>query len=471
MKKTRNTVIFLFIVTLLILSSCDTLLPAKEDGLNASGVIEAVEVDVSPEIGGRVAEVFAKEGSQVDLGDILFRLEADSLTAQRVQALAAQRFAQAQLDTSHTTLDSAQAALVAAETGVASARAQYELVLESARIQDQPRRIENWNEDSPQEFSLPVWYFQKEEVISAAEYELEQSKESYDIETANYESIRDLASNADLKAAEERLINAQTAFSIAEDLLDRDIQRDGKEEIESFLEIIHDDAEAELDAAQSAYETMLSDQSFTDVLEARARLAVARERYETALDRLNSLLSGSDARTVKAAEASIAQAEAGVELAQANVSQAASSIAQGEQAVAQAEAGVKIIDLQLGKLEVPAPVAGIIMTRNIEPGELIQPGVAAFTIGRLDQLTIKVYVPENLYGQINLGDPASVQVDSYPGETFSAQVIRIADQAEYTPRNVQTPQDRQTTVFEIELSVDDPLGKLKPGMPADVNFQ
>ena len=212
MKKTRNTIIFLFIVTLLILSSCDTLLPAKEDGLNASGVIEAVEVDVSPEIGGRVAEVFAKEGSQVDLGDILFRLEADSLTAQRVQALAAQRFAQAQLDTSHTTLDSAQAALVAAETGVASARAQYELVLESARIQDQPRRIENWNEDSPQEFSLPVWYFQKEEVISAAEYELEQSKESYDIETANYESIRDLASNADLKAAEERLINAQTAL-------------------------------------------------------------------------------------------------------------------------------------------------------------------------------------------------------------------------------------------------------------------
>jgi HlyD family secretion protein len=471
MKKTSLFIIFLFIITLVILSSCDTLFPAEENGLNASGVIEAVQIDVSPEVGGRVAEVFVNQGTLVEQGDILFRLEPDSLIAQRNQALVAQKFAQAQLDSSHTSLDAAQAALSVAEAGVESARAQYELVLENARFQDQPQRIESWNEEIPGEFSLPTWYFQKEEAIKATEYELEQSKESYDIETANFESIRDLASNADLKAAEERLINAQTAFTIAENLLDRDIQRDGKEEIEDYLKIIHEDAKAELEAAQSAYETMLSDQSFTDVLEARARLAVARERYETAMDHLNLLLTGGDALTVKAAQAGIVQAEAVVEQAQANLAQAASSIAQGEQAVAQAEAGVEIIDLQIDKLEVPAAVSGVIMTRNIEPGEIIQPGTAAFTIGRLDQLTIKVYVPENLYGQINLGDPASVQVDSYPGETFSAQVIRIADQAEYTPRNVQTQEDRQTTVFEIELSVDDPLGKLKPGMPADVNFQ
>ena len=126
---------------------------------------------------------------------------------------------------------------------------------------------------------------------------------------------------------------------------------------------------------------------------------------------------------------------------------------------------------QLSKLEVPTAVSGTVMTRNIEPGEVIQPGMAAFTIGQLDQLTIKVFVPENIYGQINLGDSASVWVDSFPGETFSAKVVRIADQAEYTPRKVQTQEDRQTTVFEITLKVADPSGKLKPGMPADVSFQ
>jgi multidrug resistance efflux pump len=199
-------------------------------------------------------------------------------------------------------------------------------------------------------------------------------------------------------------------------------------------------------------------------------LAVARERYETALDRYNSLLTGSHAKTVRAAQAGITQAEAEVVQAQANLLQAESSIAQGDQAVAQAQVGLEIIDLQIEKLDVTTAVSGTVMTRNIEPGEIIQPGMAAFTIGQLDQLTIKVYVPENIYGQINLGDSASVRVDSFPGETFSAKVIRIADQAEYTPRNVQTQEDRQTTVFEIELSLEDPAGKLKPGMPADVTF-
>ena len=253
--------------------------------------------------------------------------------------------------------------------------------------------------------------------------------------------------------------------------MDRKIDQEGKEDIENYLDIIHDDAEAELEAAQAAYETLISDQSYSDVLEARGRLAVSRERSETALDRLNALLTGGHAKTVKAAEAGIEPAEAAVEQAQANLVYAESSIAQGEQSVAQAQAGIEIIDLQISKLEVPTAVSGTVMTRNIEPGEVIQPGMAAFTIGQLDQLTIKVFVPENIYGQINLGDSASVWVDSFPGETFSAKVIRIADQAEYTPRNVQTQEDRQTTVFEITLKVDDPSGKLKPGMPADVRFQ
>ena len=93
------------------------------------------------------------------------------------------------------------------------------------------------------------------------------------------------------------------------------------------------------------------------------------------------------------------------------------------------------------------------------------------TIGQLDKLSITVYVPEDQYGEIRLGDMALVSVDSFPDELFEAVVTRIADQAEYTPRNVQTEEDRKTTVFAIELSVDNPDWKLKPGMPADVSFE
>ena len=101
----------------------------------------------------------------------------------------------------------------------------------------------------------------------------------------------------------------------------------------------------------------------------------------------------------------------------------------------------------------------------------IPPGVAALSVGQLDSLTVTVFIPENKYGQINLGDLALLTSDSFPGQTFDATVVRIADRAEYTPRNVQTQEERVTTVYEIELVVNDSQGKLKPGMPADVSFQ
>jgi HlyD family secretion protein len=121
-------------------------------------------------------------------------------------------------------------------------------------------------------------------------------------------------------------------------------------------------------------------------------------------------------------------------------------------------------------MSVTAPVDGIVLTRLVEPGEVVAPGATLLTMGPLEQLTITVYIPEDQYGTINLGQVALVNVDSFPGETFEAMVTRIADQAEFTPRNVQTQEDRRTTVFAVELGIDNPDGKLKPGMPADVEF-
>ena len=139
-------------------------------------------------------------------------------------------------------------------------------------------------------------------------------------------------------------------------------------------------------------------------------------------------------------------------------------------AVTQAEASLALIDIQIAKLTITAPADGIILTSSIQPGEIVAPSAAAMTLGRLDNLTITVYVPENLYGELSLGQSASMTVDSSPGETFTATVAQIAEQAEFTPRNVQTVEGRSSTVFAIKLQVQDPAGKLKPGMPADVTF-
>jgi hypothetical protein len=89
----------------------------------------------------------------------------------------------------------------------------------------------------------------------------------------------------------------------------------------------------------------------------------------------------------------------------------------------------------------------------------------------LSGITITVYVPEDRYGQISLGQTAQVSVDSFPGEAFNAEVIHIADEAEFTPRNVQTVEGRSSTVYAIKLKVTDSESKLKIGMPADVVFE
>ncbi len=144
--------------------------------------------------------------------------------------------------------------------------------------------------------------------------------------------------------------------------------------------------------------------------------------------------------------------------------------AQLKAAKAQLEAELDAVDLELEKYIVRAPISGVVITRAIQPGELLLAGIPAMTVGRLDELTLTVYLPEDRYGQVSLGAVAQVEVDSYPSERFEAVVTRIADRAEFTPRNVQTEEDRRTTVYAVELTVQDLTGRLKPGMPADVTF-
>jgi HlyD family secretion protein len=218
----------------------------------------------------------------------------------------------------------------------------------------------------------------------------------------------------------------------------------------------YDNAQTELDNAQRAYNDLLSTQAAEDVLTARAEVSVAQERYYSALDFLRSLQTGDHSPDVTTARDALDQAQASAD--------------QSEKAVAQAEANLNLLDAQLTKLTVYAPMDGVILSRNVEPGEFVQPGATALSMANLNNLTITVYVPEDRYGQIYLDQNANVSVDSFPGQTFKATVSYISDQAEFTPRNVQTVEGRSSTVYAIKLKVIDPQGKLKPGMPADVVF-
>lgn len=475
--RTRQTLVLsiLILIAILALSGCawlDLGLSKDVSGrIQASGVIEAQEVSVSSEIAGKVMAVEVNESDEITQGDLLFRLDPSIINAQHKQALAGLDAARSKQTSAEAALRAARAGLAAAEARQETARLQYHRAVQEARLQESEQRVAAWALNLPGEYQLPAWYFAKEEQRQAAQAELEQAHEAYQLEQEAFHEIRQDQEHEEITAAEERLAEAQAAFDVAQALLDRDVAHEGREELSGYRQSIFDAAEAELEAAQENYNQVLSETEAEDILDARARLAVAQERYQLTQDKVQTFHTGEDSFPVKIAKSALNQARASTRQAQAAVEEAQAGVRGAQKSALQAQSSLDLINLSREKYTVQAPVSGVILTRTIDPGEIVQPGMTALTIGLLDELTVTVYVPEDRYGEISLGDKAQLDVDSFPGQSFDAEVIRIADEAEYTPRNVQTKEERQKTVYAVELQVANAARKLKPGMPTDVTFQ
>lgn len=411
-----------------------------DSALTASGSIEATEILIAPELSGKVIEVLVNQGDMVEAGDVLFRLDDTLLQAQR--------------DVTASALDTAKAASLTADAAAASAQAQYDLILNVALAEQKSNRTINWTETQPSEFDQPTWYFAKPEQVSAAQAEVDAAKSALDATQGKLSAVIEKAASEDFLKAEERLLNARATFQVAEDVLDDSSSAD--QSLRDSAQQAYDDASSELTNAQTAYEDAVTTSGAEDVLTARADLSVAQERYDAAQDRLLALQTGYFSPKVVAAQKVLDQALLAAE--------------QSKSAVQQAESSLKLIDTQISKLTITAPTDGMILTRAVEPGEVIMPGAGLLTMARLSDLTITVYIPEDRYGEISMGQAADVTVDSFPEETFTSTVMYISDKAEFTPRNVQTVEGRKTTVFAIKLMLADAGGKLKPGMPADVLF-
>jgi multidrug resistance efflux pump len=447
----------------------------RDDGkLRASGTIEAVEVNVSPETSGKVKDALVDEGQAVKAGDPILHLDDSLLTAQRVVA--------------QSGITSAENVLLAAQNAYNLAQAQYDATLTSARAQQGAARLTDWFQRGPNVFNQPLWYYSQQEQITAAQAEVDASQKALEQTQANLDQVVKDLNNADFVNAETRLANARVSYQVAKTVRDQSRATGGKVSPEAIdlpslpplaptykikiylakklssengqvitsAQDVLDAAQAELSDAQQAYDDLLDSDAADRVLKVRAAVSVANERHEVALDTLNQLQTGEYSPQVKIASISLEQAKTGLQ--------------QAQDAVNQAQANLALLDTQIKKLTVYAPMDGVVLTRNVEPGEFVQPGAAAITMANLNELTITVYVPEDRYGQIKLGQQATVSVDSFPTETFNATITFISDQAEFTPRNVQTVEGRSATVYAVKLKVSDPDGKLKIGMPADVVF-
>ncbi len=145
-------------------------------------------------------------------------------------------------------------------------------------------------------------------------------------------------------------------------------------------------------------------------------------------------------------------------------------IKMAEHRVEQARAALKVAEERRNDCTLFSPIHGVVLKKNVELGEIVQQGVPVITIGDLDKPWIKVYVKEDKIGLVKLGQKAEVTVDSYRNKVYRGRVTYISSEAEFTPKNVQTAEERVKLVYGVKVRVDNENGELKPSMPADVKL-
>jgi membrane fusion protein YbhG len=240
-------------------------------------------------------------------------------------------------------------------------------------------------------------------------------------------------------------------------------------------------ADQQVQAARTALDN--AQQALDHIQSIRANPQQLRASADAALAQLNSTRAGVDAARVQqqsavdnasaqlqSAEAQVVQAQARLDLAQAGAR--AEQIQAAAAQVAQANAQVQQLEVQIAKATIKAPVDGVVLERVINLGEQAAPGNILLKIGSLAKVKLTIYVPEDRIGALHVrqGVPAHVQVDSFPNRIFDGMISYIAPQAQFTPRNVQTKEERATTVFPVRIELPNPDGALKPGMPADASL-
>lgn len=386
-----------------------------------SGFIEGDETTIAAEVGGRIQELTVGEGDQVKAGQVIARLDRTLLDAQIAQAQAAVDTARAQL----------------------------------AQIKAGPRTSD----------------------VTAARAALDAAQQ-------NYDKVRGGATEPDLNAAQAALQAAQQAYAR--------VQAGPTADQLALLKAQVDNAQAALNLAQAAYDKVGGAANPNiGLMPQSVQLQQATNAYTAAFAAYNDARSHPTAAELAAAQAQVQQAQAalarltadaaqlaaarsGVQQAQAaldRLTPTAESIAVAEALVKQAEAAIAVLQVQMTKLTVNSPVAGLVTRRVVDPGEIAGPNAALMTLVTLDPVKMTVYVPETEIGLVKVGDTVQVQVDSFPGRVFDGQVIYISPEAEFTPRNVQTKSERVNQVFAVRVRISNPGGELKPGMPADARFK
>jgi multidrug resistance efflux pump len=503
---------------------------ATSGQLTGSGTIEAEDVLVTSEVGGRIKALLADEGQEVAAGEALAVIDTALLGAQLDQARAGVSVAeanlaqlragpreqdvlvaQAQADQARAARDGAAAAYANAqkmlndpqelETQVAQARAARDAAqrsldqvragsrAEDIAAADAAQAQAQANVQSTRD-SLSLAKTTAEAQVRQAADALTEAQAAYANARNSWQYAQDTGndplqpklctaagckpnklSDAQRSSYYTQLVQAEAAMHQAESAVQQAVV--AAEQARQAESIGIQSAEAQAQASAAARAKLVNGPTRETLAVAQTALANAQRQLDLVLQirqnplQLQAAVDASKAQR-DAAQAQLDAAEANLDLVKHGARP--EQIQAAEAQLAQARAAQRQIEVQLGKTTLSAPRAGLILSRSLHQGEQASPGATIMTIGALDHVRLTLYISETDIGRVRQGQRARVTVDSFPGRTFDGTVTFIAQEAQFTPRNVQTKDQRTTMVFAVRVELNNPNHALKPGMPADATI-
>ena len=492
----------------ILLSSCGN--SADRESISASGTIEAKEIDVSAQIAGQILSLQVEEGDVVQKDRVIAEIDHTKLDIQLRQAQANLASAQARLaqakliaqltstqtqtqiqqakallEVSHsrlaqaqigeefqetvtdTQIQQAEAALSQAKERLKQAQELYALT--QAQTKSQVEQVEATLKIAMTRLSLAEKGAREQE-INVVENILSQAKASFNNAKSNFNRMQELHSEGAI--SKEQLDLAQLQFDVAQTQFNS-----GQEQLSLIKEGTREEdkevARAQVEKLKASLQLSCSALIQNDVKAKDVEVAasaVKQAEATLALAKANLLQNKLRQEDVESAQASIEQAKAALELAEANTVQLEiqnQNVLLAEMQVQSAQDMVELLQTQIDDAKITAPTTGTVTTKVFEAGELVSPGMPIVVITNLDTVYLTIFVSETKLGKVKLGQDAQINVDSFPDRTFNGKVTYISPEAEFTPKNIQTKEERVKLVYGVKIELENPERSLKPGMPAD----
>ncbi len=314
------------------------------------------------------------------------------------------------------------------------------------------------------------------------------------LETTQLESQKN-RDQAALVAAESLVPQLQTSIEREKSALaaETDLRRAQLAQAESRLQELQAgsreqeirEARAMVEQAQSQHQQAAQDWERAQVLHKSDDISTAqfdqyRMRFDAtaaalrqANERLSLVLAGPRKEEIDGARAQVEQARANLQLTETSrleLRRMEQELQTRRAQVDQARAQVSVVDAQLADAVVDSPVNGVVLVKSAEAGEVLGAGTTVLTIGELDRPWVRAYISEQDLGRVKLGARVKVTTDSFPGKNYSGRVTYISSEAEFTPKQIQTPEERVKLVYRIKIEVENPQHELKLNMPVEAEI-